>query len=66
MSISDAKEILTGGDDAATQYFKRATYAPLTTDGLSPSRPARKSTAQGREPGRAGERQRGRSADQLN
>ena len=29
MSVSDAKQILTGGDDAATQYFKRATYIPL-------------------------------------
>lgn len=25
MSVSDAKDILTGGDDAATQYFKRTT-----------------------------------------
>ena len=29
MSLADAKRILTGGDDAATQYFKQATYAPL-------------------------------------
>ncbi|MDP8986344.1 MAG: DUF4197 domain-containing protein [Pseudomonadota bacterium] len=29
MSVNDAKQILTGGSDAATQYFKRATYAPL-------------------------------------
>jgi Protein of unknown function (DUF4197) len=29
MSLSDAKRILTGGDDAATQYFKKATYTPL-------------------------------------
>ena len=29
MSVDDAKRILTGGDDAATQYFKQATYAPL-------------------------------------
>jgi hypothetical protein len=29
MSLEDAKHILTGGDDAATQYFKQATYAPL-------------------------------------
>ena len=29
MSVEDAKQILTGGDDAATQYFKRVTYAPL-------------------------------------
>jgi hypothetical protein len=29
MSLEDAKRILTGGDDAATQYFKQATYAPL-------------------------------------
>jgi hypothetical protein len=29
MSLSDAKQILTGGDDSATQYFKRVTYAPL-------------------------------------
>jgi hypothetical protein len=30
MSVQDAKGILTGGDDAATQYFKRTTSAPLT------------------------------------
>lgn len=30
MSVKDAKAILTGGDDAATQYFKRATAEPLT------------------------------------
>lgn len=29
MSVSDAKGILTGGDDAATQYFRRATSGPL-------------------------------------
>jgi len=29
MSLADAKRILTGGDDAATQYFKQATYAQL-------------------------------------
>lgn len=29
MSLEDAKHILTGGDDAATQYFKQATYTPL-------------------------------------
>ena len=29
MSLEDAKHILTGGDDAATQYFKQATYSPL-------------------------------------
>jgi Protein of unknown function (DUF4197) len=29
MSLSDAKRILTGPDDAATQYFKQTTYAPL-------------------------------------
>jgi Protein of unknown function (DUF4197) len=29
MSVDDAKHILTGGNDAATQYFKRATNAPL-------------------------------------
>jgi len=29
MSVQDAKNILTGGDDAATQYFKQATSAPL-------------------------------------
>lgn len=31
MSFSDARAILSGGDDAATQYFKRATSADLTT-----------------------------------
>jgi hypothetical protein len=30
MSLQDAKAILTGGDDSATQYFKRTTSAPLT------------------------------------
>lgn len=30
MSVQDAKGILSGGDDAATQYFKRSTSAPLT------------------------------------
>ncbi|MDP2133160.1 MAG: DUF4197 domain-containing protein [Sulfuritalea sp.] len=30
MSVQDAKGILSGGDDAATQYFKRTTSAPLT------------------------------------
>ena len=29
MSVQDAKNILTGGDDAATQYFKQTTSAPL-------------------------------------
>jgi hypothetical protein len=29
MSVADAKDILTGGDDSATRYFKKATYAPL-------------------------------------
>jgi hypothetical protein len=29
MSVQDAKGILTGGEDAATQYFKRATSEPL-------------------------------------
>jgi hypothetical protein len=31
ISLTDAKRILTGGDDAATQYFKKTTYAPLKT-----------------------------------
>ncbi|CAN5127127.1 DUF4197 domain-containing protein [soil metagenome] len=30
MSVSDAKAILTGGDDAGTQYFKRTTSTDLT------------------------------------
>lgn len=30
MSFDDARAILTGGDDAATQYFRRATSADLT------------------------------------
>lgn len=30
MSVQDAKAILGGGQDAATQYFKRTTAAPLT------------------------------------
>ncbi len=29
MTVADAKQILTGGDDAATQYFRRVTYKPL-------------------------------------
>lgn len=29
MTVEDAKNILTGGDDAATHYFKRKTSAPL-------------------------------------
>jgi len=29
MSVQDAKGILTGGDDAATQYFRRTTSGPL-------------------------------------
>lgn len=29
MSVSDAKAILTGGDTAATEYFRRKTSAPL-------------------------------------
>lgn len=30
MSVEDAKAILTGGNDAATQYFKQKTQGPLT------------------------------------
>jgi hypothetical protein len=30
MSVQDAKGVLTGGDDAATQYFKRTTAQPLS------------------------------------
>jgi hypothetical protein len=30
MTLTDAKGILTGADDAGTQYFRRATSAPLT------------------------------------
>ena len=29
MSVADAKTILTGGDDAATQYFKKVTSGPM-------------------------------------
>lgn len=29
MSLADAKAILTGGDDAATQYFKKTTSVPM-------------------------------------
>ncbi|MFM9911902.1 MAG: DUF4197 domain-containing protein [Methylophilaceae bacterium] len=29
MSLADAKAILTGGDDSATQYFKKTTAGPL-------------------------------------
>ncbi len=31
MSVADAKTILTGGDDAATQYFKKTTSAPMAS-----------------------------------
>jgi hypothetical protein len=31
MTVADAKSILTGGDNAATQYFRKATSAELTT-----------------------------------
>jgi len=30
MSVQDAKDILTGGEDAATQYFKKSTSTALT------------------------------------
>ncbi len=30
MTVQDAKYILTGGDDAATQYFRKTTESPLT------------------------------------
>jgi hypothetical protein len=30
MSVQDAKQILTGGDNAATEYFRKSTEAPLT------------------------------------
>jgi uncharacterized protein DUF4197 len=30
MSVTDAKNILTGSDDAATQYFRKTTSAPMT------------------------------------
>jgi hypothetical protein len=30
MTVQDAKQILTGGDTAATQYFRRTTQGPLT------------------------------------
>lgn len=30
MSVADAKAILTGGNDAATQYFKKTTTLPMT------------------------------------
>src|SRR5690606_4151102 len=29
MSVADAKSILTGGDDAATQYFRKTTSGPM-------------------------------------
>ncbi len=31
MSFDDARSILTGGDDAATKYFRKVTEQPLTT-----------------------------------
>ncbi|MCE1171381.1 DUF4197 domain-containing protein [Azovibrio restrictus] len=30
MTVKDAKDILTGGDDSVTQYFRRSTDKPLT------------------------------------
>lgn len=30
MTVQDAKSILTGGEDSATQYFKKTTSSPLT------------------------------------
>lgn len=30
MTVKDAKDILTGGDDSVTQYFRRTTSKPLT------------------------------------
>ncbi|MDP2247091.1 MAG: DUF4197 domain-containing protein [Nitrosomonadales bacterium] len=30
MSVADAKNILTGGDDSATQYFRKTTSVPMT------------------------------------
>ena len=30
MTLEDAKGILTGGNQAATEYFRRKTQAPLT------------------------------------
>lgn len=30
MSVNDARQILTGGDDAATQYFRRTSYDKLS------------------------------------
>lgn len=30
MSVNDARQILTGGDDAATQYFRRTSYEKLS------------------------------------
>jgi hypothetical protein len=29
MSVADAKQVISGGDDAATQFFARQTRAPL-------------------------------------
>ena len=34
MSVKDAKDILTGGEDAATQYFKTATSGPMAENFL--------------------------------
>jgi uncharacterized protein DUF4197 len=35
MTFDDARQVLTGGDTAATEYFKRSSSADLTT-GFSP------------------------------
>ena len=37
MSVQDAKGILTGGDDAATQYFKRMTWRISSSDSPRPT-----------------------------
>ena len=42
MTLADAKGILTGGDDAGTQYFRRVTSAssPRNSSQLSRAKPA--------------------------
>ena len=48
MSVGDAKGILTGGDDAATQYFRRTTAEQLTQK-IKPIVPKAKAWSAGRD-----------------
>jgi cell division septum initiation protein DivIVA len=49
MTLEDAKRILTGGDDAATQYFKQATYGPAENQIRAHHRPRHRESEVGRD-----------------